>query len=281
MTLRCAGTIAVGPFTVDIDISVERGETVALLGPNGAGKTTVLHAVAGLVAVSTGGIELDGRAWDDGSTFVPPAARSVGAVFQSYRLFGHLDARENVAFGLRARGLRRASARAAADAMLERLGVADLASLRPRELSGGQAQRVALARALVVDPAVLLLDEPMAALDASARGAVRRELSGWLRAADAHRLVVTHDPVDAHALADRVVVLEAGVVTQRGTLSELAASPRSPYVADLLGTNFLRGELTGGALAVPGGVLHVGAHAAAVGAVIATIRPAAIALHRR
>jgi molybdate transport system ATP-binding protein len=168
--------------------------------------------------------------------------------------------------------------------MLERLGMGQFAHRRPPTLSGGQAQRVALARALVNRPAVVLLDEPLAALDASARGAVRHELRGWLSdpdVADAARVLVTHDPVDAHALADRVVVLERGHVVQRGTLAELAAAPRSSYVADLMGTNLLRGELRGGTFLVGGiGELAVGAHDVADGDSFAAIRPAAIALHR-
>jgi molybdate transport system ATP-binding protein len=283
MTLQIAGTIRVGETTIEIDLDVERGETLALVGPNGAGKTTVLHAIAGLVGLATGRIDVDGVAWDvpsDG-TFLPAAKRRVGAVFQHYRLFEQMSARDNVAFGLRARGRDRASARAAADHVLARLGVADTADQRPSELSGGQAQRVAIARALVVEPAVLLLDEPMAALDIAARGAIRRDLGSWIGAIDAHRLLVTHDPVDAHALADRVVVLEAGHVTQKGTLTELATAPRSNYTAELMGTNLLLGTLADGLLAVDGGgELSVGAHVVADGPVIATIRPAAVALHR-
>jgi molybdate transport system ATP-binding protein len=196
-------------------------------------------------------------------------------------LFEHLDARENVAFGLRARGVRRRDARAAADVALDRLGVASIAERYPADLSGGQAQRVAVARALVTEPSVVLLDEPMAALDVSARSVVRHELAGWLADVAACRLLVSHDPVDAHVLADRVVVLEGGSVTQRGSLSELAGAPRTAYVADLVGTNLVRGTLTGGALDLEGaGVVHVGPHDAPDGPAIATIRPAAIALHR-
>jgi molybdate transport system ATP-binding protein len=164
--------------------------------------------------------------------------------------------------------------------MLDRLGVLSIADQRPPGLSGGQAQRVALARALVIEPQVLLLDEPLAALDVSARGAVRHDLQRWIGLSGTCRLVVTHDPVDAHALADRVVVLEGGRVTQRGTMTELAASPRSTYVADLIGTNLLAGRLDGASFTVADGVeLVVGAHDAPDGETVATIRPAAIALH--
>lgn len=281
MTLRVSGSIEVAGFSVELDLEVDRGETVALVGPNGAGKSTVLRSVAGLLPLGSGRIEMNGRVWDAPGIFVPPAERGVGAVFQSYRLFDHLDARENVAFGLRARGTRRRDALVTAQAALDRLGVGAVGDQRPSSLSGGQAQRVAIARALVTDPAVLLLDEPMAALDVSARGSIRHELAGWLDDVDACRILVSHDPVDAHALADRVVVLEGGVVTQRGTLSELAGAPRTTYIADLMGTNLLRGRLDGGVLTIDGGgIVHVGSHDAPDGPVVATVRPAAVALHR-
>ena len=275
------GVVERDGFRLEIDLDVERGETVALLGPNGAGKSTVLGAIAGLIPLTAGRVVLDGTAWDTPDQFVPPADRGVGAVFQSYRLFEHLDARENVAFGLRARGVRRRDARAAAEGALDRLGVGSIADRYPADLSGGQSQRVAVARALVIDPSVVLLDEPMAALDVSARSLIRHELAGWLADVPACRLLVSHDPVDAHVLADRVVVLEGGVVTQRGTLSELAGAPRTTYVADLVGTNLLRGILAGGVLHLAdGGTVHVGPHDAPDGSAIVTIRPAAIALHR-
>ena len=283
MTLRLDGTIAIGGFSVAIDLAVERGETIALVGPNGAGKSTVLRAVAGLAALASGRLDHDGVTWDDPAAhvLVRPQDRGVGLMFQQYRLFEHLDARENVAFGLRATGSDRATARRAADEMLDRLGVGAIADQRPSTLSGGQAQRVALARVLVTEPGVLLLDEPLAALDVSARGAVRRDLRTAIGSVDACRIVVTHDPVDAHALADRVVVLEGGVVTQTGTVSDLAAAPRSTYVADLMGTNLVRGDLRGGTLtSESGAALSVGAHEAVDGPAVATIRPAAVALHR-
>lgn len=283
MTLRLQGTVDVGAMTVEIDIAVDRGETVALVGPNGAGKSTVLRAIAGLAPLSSGSLINDDTVWDDpvDGVLVPPQQRRVGFVFQQYRLFEHLDARENVAFGLRARGVDRSAARATAMATLERLGVGLVAGQHPSMLSGGQAQRVALARALVTEPSVLLLDEPLAALDVSARGAVRRDLQRLVGSVDAARILVTHDPVDAHTLADRVLVLEAGRVTQVGTVAELAAAPRSSYVADLVGTNLVRGDLRGGTLTVADGVsLAVGAHHLPHGPTIATVRPAAVALHR-
>ncbi len=283
MTLEIAGALRVGDLRVEVDIEVARGQTVALVGPNGAGKTSLVQAVAGLHALESGRIEIDGIVWDAPAddVFVPPEQRRVGVVFQDYRLFGHLSARENVAFGLRATGTARRTARAAAERTLDRLGVGAVADDRPGALSGGQAQRVALARALTIEPRVLMLDEPMAALDVSARGAVRRDLREWIASVDGYRMLVTHDPVDAHALADRVVVLERGRITQVGTMAELAAAPRSDYVADLMGTNLVRGRLDGDHLDVDGGgMLFVGAHHVGDGPVIATIRPAAVALHR-
>lgn len=283
MSLSLAGTIDVGGSTIDIEVEVERGETLALVGPNGAGKSTVLRAIAGLTGLASGTLTHDGTVWDDPSAgvLIRPQERRVGIVFQQYRLFEHLDALDNVAFGLRAAGVERGNARRSAADALDRLGVATVSGQRPSTLSGGQAQRVALARVLVTEPSVLLLDEPLAALDVSARGAVRRDLQQVIGGVDAVRIIVTHDPVDAHALADRVVVLESGRVTQVGTVAELAAAPRSSYVADLMGTNLVRGRLDRGTLVVVGGAsFEIGAHDVADGPIIATIRPASVALHR-
>jgi molybdate transport system ATP-binding protein len=273
-------------FAVTAALTVEAGETVAVVGPNGAGKSTVLAAIAGLLPVSSGHITVGDEVWDDASTgtFVPPRERRVGLVFQDYALFDHLSALDNVAFGLRAGGERRGAARAAARDCLERFGVAAVADRRPTELSGGQAQRVALARAVAISPSVLLLDEPLAALDATARAVIRHDLRRGLDdagLASTHRIVVTHDPADAYALADRVVVIESGRVTQRGTLAELAAAPRSTYVADLVGTNLLRGELHGSRFRTDDGAeLTVGAHAPVDGPALLAIRPASVSLHR-
>jgi molybdate transport system ATP-binding protein len=283
MSLRIDGTIDLGGIEVTIDLAVERGETVALVGPNGAGKSTVLRAIAGLQPLTSGRVEFDGVKWDDVETgvLVPPTERRAGVVFQHYLLFEHLTALDNVAFGLRAVHTPRAEAHRRAREQLARLGVADVADQYPATLSGGQAQRVALARALAISPAVLLLDEPLAALDATARGSVRHDLRRGLDSIDACRLLVTHDPTDAYALADRVVVLESGRVTQRGTLAELAAAPRSTYVADLLGTNLFEGTLDRGMFrSADGFELAVGAHDMADGAAFASVRPAAVALHR-
>lgn len=283
MTLHLDGAVESGGFRVEATLHVEAGETVALVGPNGAGKSTLLRAIAGLERLAEGAIRWNGEVWDEPGRFVAPADRSVGVMFQDHLLFDHLTALDNVAFGMRAAGTSAGIARTRAADLLAQLGIAAVGAHRPRELSGGQAQRVALARALAIDPVVLLLDEPLASLDVSAREAVRHDLAAWLsgHAAGPARLLVTHDPVDAHALADRVVVLEAGRVTQRGTLAELAAAPRSDYVADLMGTNVVRGVLTGHILRLADGTeLTVGAHHAHDGAVIAAVSPRAISLHR-
>ncbi|MGH9137110.1 MAG: ABC transporter ATP-binding protein [Acidimicrobiales bacterium] len=282
--------LRLGTLDLAADFEVAAAETVALLGPNGAGKTTVLRAVAGLQPVGDGRIALDGVTLDEPgrSTFAATASRPIGVVFQDYLLFPRLSALDNVAFGLRTRGVAKAEARREAAAWLERFGLAEHASARPRALSGGQAQRVALARALVTGPRLLLLDEPLAALDARSRVHVRAELRRHLAGFAGPRLLVTHDPVDAMVLADRVVVLEAGRVTQVGRVADVARHPRSRYVAELVGLNLLHG-VTAGPHAVrleSGAELAVadplpGAPAAAGVAVAVVVRPQAVALHRR
>jgi molybdate transport system ATP-binding protein len=201
-------------------------------------------------------------------------------VFQDYLLFPHLSALENVAFGLRTRGLAKAEARHRAAAWLERVGLAAHAGSRPRALSGGQAQRVALARAMVSDPRLLLLDEPLAALDAATRTEVRRDLRRHLASFDGTRLLVTHDPLEAIALADRLVVLEAGRVTQTGTPAEVSAQPRSRYVAELVGVNLYRGLADGRSVRLADGGAVVAADSNH-GEVFAVIHPHAVALHRQ
>ena len=222
---------------------------------------------------------LDGRVLDDAkATWVPTERRGVGVVFQDHVLFPHLSVLENVAFGLRARGVRREAARQRARATLERMGLTVDPDGRPPTLSGGQAQRVALARALVTEPRVLLLDEPLAALDAQTRVAVRGELRRTLADFDGIRLLVTHDPVDAMVLADRLVVIEGGRMTQTGTPVEVSRHPRSSYVADLLDTNLLRGRADGRFVRVaPDLVLESATEA--TGDVFVAIPPRAVAVH--
>jgi molybdate ABC transporter permease protein len=238
-------TVRRDTFAATIAFTATPGETIALLGPNGSGKTTLVAAVAGLMAVERGRIAMDAEVLEDTGlgVHVPPERRPVGVVFQDLLLFPHLSALENVAFPLRARGIARAAARARATALLDRLGVGDRAAARPRALSGGQAQRVALARALAAEPSLLLLDEPLSALDAGARPAIRDLLRDELSRFRGVRLLVTHDPVEARVLADRLVLIEDGRVTQVGTPDEVRDAPRSRYAADLVGVNAFRGRL--------------------------------------
>ena len=280
MTLVADVTVTLDGFTLAASVELARGETVALVGPNGAGKTTVLRAIGGLLPIRAGRIALDGRVLDEPSTrtFVAPEQRSVGIVFQDSLLFPHLRAVDNVAFGLRARGARRAEARQVAASWLARVGLAGREDAHPTELSGGQAQRVALARALATEPDVLLLDEPLAALDATTRNDVRRDLSRYLAGFDGVRILVTHDPVDAAALGDRIVVLEDGAITQEGTPLDITTRPRTAWVADLAGTNLLRGRADGVEVAVAGGgALTTGR--AQVGDVLVAVHPHAVAVH--
>lgn len=268
-----------GPLDLDLRLRVGEGELVALLGPNGAGKSTFLRTLSGLLPLDGGCIDLDGSLMDAPAdrVFVPPERRPVGVVFQHFALFEQMTVLENVAFGLRARGRRRDEARTAARGWLERFGLADLADHRPRSLSGGQAQRVALARALAPSPRLLLLDEPLSALDAGTRAFVRRDLRRFLSSFEGMRILVTHDPVDAYALADRVVIIEAGRMVQAGSLTEIAARPRSRYVADLVGVNLVAGEVRGGLLTTADGATVVVADALD-GPSLAVIRPHSITL---
>ena len=273
--------LRLGSLSLEVQLDATPGEIVAVLGPNAAGKTTLLRALAGLVPLDRGKVTLDGVALDDvaGRIHLPPERRPIGVVFQDYLLFPHLSALENVAFGLRARGVASRDARVRARSWLDRLGVGDHAEAKPRALSGGQAQRVALARALAIDPRLLLLDEPLAALDATARGDVRRDLKRHLASFAGIRIVITHDPLEAVALADRLVIIEHGRVVQTGSPADVTQRPRSRYVADLVGVNLLRGTAAAGQVAVDGGATLQSADGAD-GEVFAVIHPRAVALHR-
>ncbi|NBU56462.1 MAG: ATP-binding cassette domain-containing protein, partial [Acidimicrobiia bacterium] len=233
MTLSAVIRATRGNFRLDVSFDVADGETLAVLGPNGAGKSTILRCLLGLVPLDTGRIVLGDHVLEDttNNLYVEPENRRVGAVFQDYLLFRHLSVIDNVAFGLRARGAKKESARLTARAHLERFEVEHLADRRPSQLSGGEAQRVALARALAVDPKVLLLDEPLAALDVTTRRTVRDELSLFLSAFGGPRLFVTHDPADARRLADRVLIVEHGSVVQHGSIRDVMRDPATPYVA--------------------------------------------------
>ncbi|MER5599126.1 ABC transporter ATP-binding protein [Streptomyces sp. NPDC002265] len=230
-----------GTFRLDVALTAAPGDVVALLGPNGAGKTTALRVLAGLVPPSGGHLRLDGVPLEG----TPPESRPVGVVFQDYLLFPHLTALDNVAFGPRCQGSSKAQARALAAQWLDRMGLADHAGAKPRRLSGGQAQRVALARALATRPRLLLLDEPLAALDARTRLEVRSRLRRHLAEFEAVAVLVTHDPLDAMVLADRLVVVEHGRVVQEGAPTDIARHPRTDYIAQLVGLNLYRGRSDG------------------------------------
>ncbi|HET8929259.1 MAG TPA: ABC transporter ATP-binding protein [Acidimicrobiales bacterium] len=218
-SLACSVRRRLGTLDLAVDCTVGAGTTLAVVGPNGAGKTTLLRIVAGLLTLDAGHVRVGDAVWDAPAEgrWLAPEHRSVGFVFQDGVLFPHLSVGDNVAFGLRCRGVESARAAVVARDWLGRVGLADRFDARPGELSGGQAQRVALARALAYAPDVLLLDEPLSALDARVRGEMRAVLADHLASHAGVRLLVTHDPTDARALGDRILVLEDGRVTQQGT----------------------------------------------------------------
>lgn len=256
MSLVADLEVARSSFRVEASFEAAAGETLVLLGPNGSGKTTILTCLAGTTRPERGRIVLEGEVLLDTTRSIDaaPQARSVGMLFQDGLLFPHLSAVENAAFPLRARGMEREPARARARALLERLGLpSDRLDARPSALSGGEGQRVGVARALIAEPRLLLLDEPTSALDVQSRSQLRPVIADTLRAFPGVRVIVTHDPVDAMTLADRLIVLEAGRITQSGTPEDLRRAPRSAYVAELVGQNMIRGTL----VALPDGVSRI------------------------
>jgi molybdate transport system ATP-binding protein len=281
VTLDARLGVALGDFTLDLALRVEPGEVVAVLGPNGSGKTTTLRLLAGLLALDDGHISIDGTTADDpaAAVFLGPEQRGVSVVFQDYLLFPHLSALENVAFGLRSRGSAKAPARAEAARWLDAFELGALGHRKPKQLSGGQAQRVALARALAPSPRLLLLDEPLAALDAGTRTSVRRDLRRHLDRFDGATVLVTHDPLDAIALASRVVIVEHGRISQAGSIQEITERPTSRYVADLIGLNLLHGVAHATAVALEGSTAIVTLADPADGPVHVLIHPNAVALH--
>ena len=279
MSLAARVAVRRGSLAVDLAVEVADGEVLAVLGPNGAGKSTLLRVLAGLLRPDDGRVVVDGsHVWDAGDRHLPPHRRSLGMVFQDALLFPHLSLTENVAFGPRSRGTSRAAARAAAGAWLDRVGLDGLGDRRPGQLSGGQAQRAALARALAGDPRVLLLDEPLSALDARTRLTVRAELRRHLADYAGSTVLVTHDPVDAMALAGRVVVVEDGRIVQEGPPAEVARRPRTDYVARLVGLSLLPGTGRGTTVHLDdGGTVTVADEVS--GAVFVAVRPESVALY--
>jgi molybdate transport system ATP-binding protein len=244
---------------LDVDVSVQRGgfrleatlgsarrEVVAVMGPSGAGKSTLLAVIAGLVRPDAGYVRVRDAEMSGPGRQVPPAKRGVVLLGQEPRLFPHLDARSNVAFGLRARGVARATADSRADAWLERVGLPEVGGMRPAVLSGGQQQRVALARALATEPAALLLDEPLTSLDPETADGIRTVLIGQLAAADTTTVIVTHAAIDAAALASRLVIIENGRITQDDAVREVFRRPASPFAATVAGVNRVIGIARGG-----------------------------------
>jgi molybdate transport system ATP-binding protein len=262
-----------GEFTLDLGLQIGAGEVVALLGPNGAGKSTAVQALAGLIPLSSGRVSIAGQLVAEPASGVhrAPHARPIGVVFQDYLLFPHLTVLDNVAFGPLVQVLGKTEAR------LDRVGIAELAKTKPSAISGGQAQRVALARALATEPRLLLLDEPLAALDAKTHLLVRAEVRRHLADFPGATLLVTHDPIDAAVLTDRLVVIEGGRVVQQGAPLEVARRPRTDYVARLVGLNLLAGRGQGHRVLLPtGGSVELAEQAS--GDVYVAFRPATVSL---
>ena len=253
-----------------IDLSIRPGEFVALLGPSGCGKTTALRALSGLEQIDAGSIVIDG----DDVAALPTNRRDLGMVFQSYSLFPHLTALENVEFGLRMRKVRAQERRDRAREALELVGLGDRGERFAHQLSGGQQQRVALARALVTRPRVLLLDEPLSALDAKVRVGLREQIRRIQTELGITTVFVTHDQEEALAVADRVAVMRSGRIEQIGTPEELYTTPATPFVADFVGlSNRVPGLVSGGGVTVLGQKLGVLGDAPAAGPVLAYVRP--------
>jgi molybdate transport system ATP-binding protein len=268
-------------FTLDVSIRIDSGETVVLLGPNGAGKSTAVAALAGLLPLSFGFITIDDTTIDNGTDiFVPPQERHVGVVFQDYLLFDHMNVLDNIAFGISAGGAKPADARADAGRWATRFDLGGHLAKRPSELSGGQAQRVALARAIAIQPRLLLLDEPLAALDVETRASTRRTLANHLNEFDGPRLLITHDPTDAFLLGDRIYVVEDGRITQTGTPEEIRGHPATSYVAAVAGTNLLTGENRDGMLSLTEFDFELQTSNTQVsGEVLITVHPRAVSLY--
>ncbi len=277
MSLQASFAVRRKDHTTDVSFDGHPGEVLGLIGPNGAGKTTTLAALAGLVRISSGEIRLAERLLASPKVHVPAHARSVGYVFQQHLLFPHLSVLENVAFGLRARGTRRRTARERAFHWLDRLSVDHLAHRRPAHLSGGQAQRVAIARALACEPDLLLLDEPTAALDVSGAMTLRTQLREHLSGFAGVSILVTHTALDAMVIADRLVVLDEGRIVQTGSPADVAAHPRTHHVAALVGLNLIRGHATRGEIALPDGQSIVSAQQLS-GPAFATFSPSTVSL---
>ncbi len=268
---------------INLEVTLAEGEVLAVLGPNGAGKSTLLQLIAGLLRPDSGRIAVGDTVLTDtaAGTFVPTHGRGVAMLSQQAMLFPHLSVLANVGYAPRCRGLSRRAAKAAARHWLGAVGATDLADRRPAQLSGGQAQRVALARALAAEPRLLLLDEPLAALDVTAAPAMRRLLREVLRDAGRTAIIVTHDLLDALAIADTVIVVDGGRVAESGPVREVLTAPRSEFAATIAGVNLVSGVITEpGVLRTGWGADLSGLSELSVGApAVALFRPAAVAVH--
>ena len=234
----------------DLSLAAEKGEFLSILGPSGCGKTTTLRMIAGFVVPSAGAIRVAGRAIQD----TPPHRRNIGYVFQNYALFPHLTVRENVAFGLRMRHVGKAAQRDRAAKALDLVGLGHLGDRYPAQLSGGQQQRVALARALVIEPDLLLLDEPLSNLDAALRGQMRSEIRALQRRLAITTVFVTHDQAEALAMSDRIAVMDHGCLVEASTPRALCDAPRHGFTAEFLGARtVVAGARAGGIFALPEG----------------------------
>ena len=268
-------------FTVDAELHVDPGQVAALLGPNGAGKSTIVAALAGLVRLDAGQVILGHRRFDVPETgdFIHPEERRVGVVFQDLLLFDHMTVYDNIAFGLVGGNVSSSKTSERVTSWADRMGLSSKLRQRARELSGGEAQKVALARALIIEPHLLLLDEPLAALDTTARVDMRRELTDHLADYVGPTLFITHDPAEAFLLSDEVYILETGSITQSGSAEDIRMGPRSRYVADLAGVNLFSGTASSGVVDLGDRDLAV-ADSEMDGAVLVTIHPHSISLHR-
>jgi len=268
-----------GAIGVDVALTAQPGQVIGVLGPNGGGKTTMMLALAGVLRLQAGHVRVGGELWADGSHHLEPEQRGVGLMLADSLLFPHLRTLDNVAYGPRSRGVGRSTARGRARAELEQVGLAERAEAKPAELSSGQQARVALARALATDPALLLLDEPLSALDPDTRARTRSDLATRLAAYRGVTVLVTHDPLDALTLADHLVFVEDGRVSQTGTPSDVLREPRSAYVGTVVGLNLYEGQGDSrGHVRTTGGGLIV-TTSPTEGAVWATIAPTAVSLH--
>jgi len=263
------GTRALEPATLDID----RGETLVLLGPSGCGKTTMLRIIAGLELPDTGGkVLFDGK----DMTSVPIERRNVGMVFQSYALFPNMSVSDNIGYGLKIRGVPNEERAARVAELVALTNISGLENRRIDQLSGGQRQRVALARAVAIRPGILLLDEPLTALDAALRDRLRGELNRLLRALGITTIYVTHDQSEAMELGDRIVVMQKGTIAQIGSPREIYFAPKNRFVAEFIGAaNIIEATIEGGQLVLPGGRQPIGGDAT-VSAAVAMIRPETI-----